>query len=138
VRRARALLALTVALPACASAQSHPGDYRRQAAHACAGATTGAHALAAGGPARRVEREIHAATRAAKALARAHPPEELGEAHREALHTLQGQVARLRLVRDQMERGSEPRVVLDAARAGLRAGDRQATARLAAVGIEPC
>jgi hypothetical protein len=138
-RRARALLALAVVLAGCGSAtKSRPDDYRRAAALACPGASTGSRTLAGAPSPQRVKREGQVALRAAQALARARPPDDLVVRHREAVRMLQSQAARLSLVLEQMDRGPAPRVVLDAARAGLRAGDRQATASLAAVGVTSC
>jgi hypothetical protein len=135
---AGSLLLVSLAFAACGGG-SAPADPRDREAIACRGTRTGADALRADGrPAvRRVERAMKTAARAASALAGIDPAGgTAAERHAEAVRALQGQGARLRAVRDQVDRGSPPGAVLSAARASLEDGDRQAARRLAAVGID--
>jgi len=143
--RASRALAMVVVLAATGCGGDEPApDYAARAARACPGASTGAQGLAALGARTPeeavaiVKRAERAATRAARALIDLTPPDRLAEAHEEAERALLGQASRLRLVRDQIDRGSAPRVVVAAARAGLTAGDRQAAERLAAIGVRDC
>ncbi len=148
MRRAVALAGLALAAAAALSGcggEDPPPDYPARAREACAGATTGARALAALGGATgpgmvvaRVKRAEKTATRAAKTLDHLTPPDELAERQDEAVRVLLAQATRLRLVREQIRRGSAAHVVLDAARAGLTAGDRQTRSRLAAIGVQAC
>lgn len=143
VRGMAALALAGLALTGCGDDEPS-SDYGARVAEACPGTTTGAQALEAigvgsgDGVVARVKRAERTATRAAKALGDATPPQRLDEAHAEAVHVLLGQAGRLRLVRDQIDRGSPPRTVLEAASAGLTAGDRQAASRLAALGVRSC
>ncbi|HEU4658033.1 MAG TPA: hypothetical protein VFR97_10925 [Capillimicrobium sp.] len=73
---------------------------------------------------------------AARAIGPLQAPGRLAEPHERAVRALLGQAARLRAVRDQLDRGSPAAAVLAAARPGLEEGDRQAGARLAALGVD--
>jgi len=141
--RALAVAVAALAVAGCGEAEPSPG-YEARVARACPGTSTGAQGLAAL-HARTPEEAIavvkraeRTATRAARALIDTTPPKRLREAHEEAERALLGQAGRLRLVRDTIDRGSAPRVVVAAARAGLVAGDRQAAERLAALGVRDC
>ncbi|MBX5442380.1 MAG: hypothetical protein IRZ32_12755 [Solirubrobacteraceae bacterium] len=140
-RAARALAAIVVTLAAGGCGDDGPApDYAARVHRACPGASTGAQglqALRAGSPDEAVaivKRAERTATRAARRLIDTTPPKRLAGAHEEAERALLSQAHRLRLVRDQIDRGSAPRTVVAAARAGLEAGDRQAAQRLAAIG----
>jgi hypothetical protein len=143
-RASRALATVVVLAAAGCGGDEPTPDYAARAARACPGASTGAQGLAALG-ARTPEQAIatvkraeRTATRAARTLIDLTPPDRLAEAHEEAERALLSQASRLRLVRDQIDRGSPPQVVVAAARAGLTAGDRQAAERLAAIGVRDC
>ncbi|HWV85073.1 MAG TPA: hypothetical protein VNZ62_06465 [Capillimicrobium sp.] len=144
-RASRALAATVVVIAAAGCGGDEPAsDYAARAARACPGASTGAQGLAAlgartpGEAVTIVKRAELTATRAARELIDLTPPDRLAEAHEEAERALLSQAHRLRLVRDQIDRGSAPRVVVAAARAGLTAGDRQTAERLAAIGVRDC
>jgi hypothetical protein len=138
VATAGAALALATAAGCGTQPDALPDKNQDPRAAACAGTTTGAEALEADGtpPAERVDQSMAVATQAARALADDVEPTAPGERHAKAVHALQSQAARLRAVRDQLERGSKPGVVLAAARASLEDGDLQARRRLADAGLD--
>jgi hypothetical protein len=137
--------ALATTLTACGSSGSPPAPeaYAAQVARACPGAAAGAQALggAGGSPQQiiaRVKGAERTATRAAKALDHVQAPAKLVEDQDAVVRSLLAQAIRLRLVREQIAHGSPAGVVIDAARAGLDDGDRQASNRLAAIGVKDC
>jgi len=137
-----ALAALLLA--GCAQGDhAEPAGYAARAERACPGASAGAQALDGGhrdgdGVIARVRAAERTATRAGTLLDHVTPPPDRVERHEEAVRALLRQATRLRLVRDQIRRGSPPATVLRAARRGLDDGDRQTTARLAAIGVRDC
>ena len=133
------LLLAASSLSACAEERVDAADYRAAAGQACPAANTGRRAvIGSGHVAGRVARAMERAGRAARALNAAKPPPELRTAHAGALHVIQGQVARLRAVSEQIQRGSDPQEVLAAARAGLEQGDTATRDRLAKLGVRAC
>jgi hypothetical protein len=143
---ALALVAATTiaALAGCGSDDAAPApDYTARAARACAGATAGAQAMAgSGGSTAAIISHIKgaeaAAARAAKALDRLAPPQRMAADQAAVVRSIYAQSLRLRLVREQIARGSDAEAVIEAARPGLDDGDDEATERLKLLGVTAC
>jgi hypothetical protein len=125
------------------SERTAPPDYTARAARACAGATAGAQALSGSGERRatiiaHIKGAEAAAARAAKALDRLTAPQRLAEDQAAVVRSIYAQSLRLRLVREQIARGSAAEAVIEAARPGLQDGDDQAIGRLKLLGVTSC
>lgn len=142
---AAAVAGLTAAAVAgCGSAGGEPAaDYVARAARACSGATAGAQALSATGgtPAEiiaHIKGAERSATAAAKALDRLNAPRRVAQDQEAVVRSIYAQSLRLRLVREQISRGSSAEAVIVAARTGLEDGDDEATGRLKLLGVASC
>jgi hypothetical protein len=125
-------LAIAATLAACGGC-----DDSDRTARACAGASSGDAALH--GPGSDIEARVRDAEDAAADAARALPSgdrDDPADVDAQAVDALLKQSLRLRLVRSQIQREERaPQEVLDAAAAGLTAGDRIVRDRLAAAGV---
>ncbi len=134
--RQLAAAALALALAAAATGCGDAVSRSDQVTRACAGAAAGADALHGSGA--DIVGRVQAAEQLAAGAAHALPAGDAknpDDPENQAVRALLAQSLRLRLVRSQIERGSAPRVVLQAASRGLTVGDRQTRERLAAVGV---
>jgi hypothetical protein len=124
------------------SRDGRSGDFSAAAAHTCPGASAGARVLRGSAAPRAIVDRVSAAedvaTRAATALQDLSAPAGRVDGQAEAVRSLLTQATRLRLVREQIARGSPAPAVLDAARPGLTEGDRQTRANLRAIGVAAC
>jgi hypothetical protein len=129
-----AVLALAIAATLVACGGDGESD---RTARACAGASSGDAALH--GPGSDIEARVRDAEDATADAARALPPgdpDDPADVDAQAVRALLAQSLRLRLVRSQIARGAPPaEKVLQAAAAGLTAGDRIVRDRLAAAGF---
>jgi hypothetical protein len=138
-----AALAALVAGCGGSGATTSAADYPSRAARACAGATSGAQAMEGAGGTRKaiighIKSAEAAAARAAKALDRLPAPRHLAQDQAAVVRSIYAQSLRLRLVREQIARGSDAEAVIEAARPGLVAGDDEATSRLKLLGVASC
>jgi hypothetical protein len=129
-------LAIAATLAACGG-DDGGGGKADLIARACAGASSGDAALHGSG--HDIEARVRDAEDVAADAARALPRGDRNvpaDVDAQAVRALLAQSLRLRLVRSQIARGAPPpQEVLDAAAAGLTAGDRIVRERLAAAGV---